>query len=144
MAPRLTITRLDEAKAEAQATADLPTETMENPAENPAADGDGELRLPVFARGDCWARRKGHIPPAGPIRFRSDPHRGKPHYAVIFAHLEGQHRASRGKPLPVNMPFTEAEYDAAALAAYNLPMGENLPDQIRRERAAGASKEDNR
>lgn len=80
-----------------------------------------------------WAERKGHVPGKGPFKFRADPHRGKPHVAVVLAH----------KQWPPNKVVTEGEYDAAVEEAYSIPIGENLAEAATKKAAVeaeGASK----
>jgi hypothetical protein len=59
------------------------------------------------------AKRKGHIPNPGPIRFRGDIHTG-PHMAVVLQH----------SGLAPNSLLTEAEYDKLVTGAYSLTLTE--------------------
>lgn len=59
------------------------------------------------------ARRKGHIPNPGPIRFRGDIHRG-PHIDVVKIH----------SGLASNSLLTEAQYDKYVSEAYSLTLTE--------------------
>lgn len=61
------------------------------------------------------ARDKGHIPPKGPYKFRTDPHRGRPNYLVVLAHTGW----------PPNQLVSEAAYDEAVVAAYSISVGES-------------------
>lgn len=72
-----------------------------------------------------WALEKGHVPSEKPIAFRADPHRGKPHIAVVLAHTRW----------PINKLVSESHYDEAVTAAYNLPVGENLVAAAARKEA---------
>ena len=73
-----------------------------------------------------WARLKGHVPgPAG--QFRGDFHRG-PHVRVIARHMRW----------PLNRIVGEAEYDAAAVSAYAVRLGENIAEQDAALKAANA------
>jgi hypothetical protein len=65
-----------------------------------------------------FAREKGHVPPKGPYQFRTDPHRGKPHFAVVLAHTGW----------PPNFACSEEAYDQAVRDAYSISVGENLSD----------------
>ncbi len=59
-----------------------------------------------------WAEKKGHVPP--PPKRRGEVHRG-PHIDVVLAHTRW----------PRNKPVSEAEYDAAVIAAYSVPLTES-------------------
>ena len=81
-----------------------------------------------------FAQAKGHVPAKGPIRHRGGIHRG-PHIDVV--------RVNAG--WAIGKVVTEAEYDAAVVAAYSVGIGEGLSEQAAKlaaanERAAKAQK----
>lgn len=85
---------------------------------------EGGLKVGIALCADCpvpetvmgLAKRRGHIPKKGPIVHRNDPHRGKPHIAVVLAHTGWT----------PNKVVTEEQYDEAVRGAYSIPVGENL------------------
>ena len=90
----------------------------------PQAVAEADILLTHDA--DYWARLKGHVPgPAG--QFRGDFHRG-PHVRVIARHMRW----------PLNKIVSEAEYDAAAVSAYAVRLGENIAEQDAALKAANA------
>jgi hypothetical protein len=90
------------------------------PAGSSSAPAEDDGRREVMQ----WAVAKGHIPPppGKAYQFRNDPHKGKPHVAVVMAHGDG-----KGGSWPRNKLVSEAEYDKAVRDSYGLSVRDTHP-----------------